>query len=894
MSSVVKSEFFRWIGAFDPLKLSDIDIKLLNLFVDHFDTLEPLTTLKGVKNRAVKLNELIQAYDASISSVIPDVIYQPTHIETFDRITEFEIGPFRGFETKTLFKFDKKYCFLFGPNGSGKSSFCEGLEYALMGGIEEAGAKKIGLDYYIKNTQLNKSDKPVAYGKKTTNSKVAIPENPRLYRFSFVEKNRIDGFARIASTAPGVQKDRIATLFGLDAFSSFVDGFTDDIDKYIPISTTKAEALQSETDKNLKDKSRLLEIEEELKENSTKLDELVDLVERDDVKNEDELLIFLSGVDGISGFIQELQTQKGEVIPIDFTLEAFESLPAMLSDIRITLDLLDKDLKSMTSLSSVVNFKDLFSAISSIGSAPDSNLLQCPACHTPITSVLVNPFENAKNELEKLESLSVLQDRILVTAETLSSEVRTTICVIKTINELGINTGFLGSPLPLLTEFIFSKIDIVNDCKSILGAELLILENLVPELNDIKKSVENYNLALSAKRNQQLTVDVELKKYNDFKTSLIELMTIVKTLTEEKNKCQKAIDEFTTVNAEILLEIAEENTKNDINKKYIASYKKLIDDLKRKRDQLPSQYSAGLSEKVKEYYNMINAHDPDFELLDSLTIPLVAGAKIEIKFKKDTQTHDALNILSEGHLKIMGLSILLAKAVHENLGFLIFDDIVNAIDDAHRDGVAELLLLHDDLKDRQHILTCHGDSFISKLEHKLGSSDADKHVNNYRFVPADSVIMRGVKIHSGDSKHNLIKANEYFSKNDLKSSAASCRGAIEILSNHLWKKLGKQLNINLQVTMRAPGGKPDLAGVVDSLIKELEKIDKEGVLLSNLKKLKAKYPWSLLNEGAHENDDRQEFERNDIFELIKLVTIIEESISVFRLSVSCADNRANS
>jgi DNA repair exonuclease SbcCD ATPase subunit len=65
------------------------------------------------------------------------------HRQKFDRITEMKIGPFRGFATNESFTFDKKYTFMYGPNGSGKSSFCEGLEYALLGGIEEADAKRI-------------------------------------------------------------------------------------------------------------------------------------------------------------------------------------------------------------------------------------------------------------------------------------------------------------------------------------------------------------------------------------------------------------------------------------------------------------------------------------------------------------------------------------------------------------------------------------------------------------------------------------------------------------------------------------------------------------------------------------------------------------------------------
>ncbi|MBU1181671.1 MAG: hypothetical protein KKF00_05795 [Proteobacteria bacterium] len=47
MSSAVKQEFFRWIGGLGSAKLTDTERKLLNLMVTHFDTLAPLTTVKG-------------------------------------------------------------------------------------------------------------------------------------------------------------------------------------------------------------------------------------------------------------------------------------------------------------------------------------------------------------------------------------------------------------------------------------------------------------------------------------------------------------------------------------------------------------------------------------------------------------------------------------------------------------------------------------------------------------------------------------------------------------------------------------------------------------------------------------------------------------------------------
>ena len=104
-----------------------------------------------------------------------------------------------------------------------------------------------------------------------------------------------------------------------------------------------------------------------------------------------------------------------------------------------------------------------------------------------------------------------------------------------------------------------------------------------------------------------------------------------------------------------------------------------------------------MESKIVDYYNVINKGDADFEMLSSLNLPFGDSNKLTITFM-DGSTSDALQVLSEGHIKILGLSILLAKAVKDNLNFIIFDDIVNAIDDEHRNGVANLIMVHEDFK----------------------------------------------------------------------------------------------------------------------------------------------------------------------------------------------------
>ncbi|MEA1899152.1 MAG: AAA family ATPase [Thermodesulfobacteriota bacterium] len=887
MTSVVKQEFLRWVVSLDHSKLTKIDRKLLNLLVTHFDTLAPLTTARGSSNRASKLNELIQKYHATLSSEFPDVSsHQSSSSEKFDQITELKIGPFRGFATNESFSFDKKYTFMYGPNGSGKSSFCDGLEYALLGGIEEAEAKRIAIADYIRNTQKGSAVLPIAYSVDASGQKISIPQNQALYRFAFVEKNRIDSFARITATTASAQKDRIATLFGLDAFSAFVDGFTDDFEKYITLVNAKAIAFEAESKKHDEKKNRVAQIGSDLLEIEKNTKSLIKEVSQIDVFTVDDLKLFLNGADGISGHIGDLQRKKTEQIPEDLKIESLDSLPLILSTISSSLKSLDTDIKHFSTLSSDVNFKELYSTIVSIGTAPGGDKSRCPACKTPIEEVAVNPFENAINELRELKSLSELQDKIAKNADTLSKDVRTAISTIDIINQQINTAGYTGNTLSRLTEFVFNNMATIESWKPRLESELSVLETQTADIETIRAAVSNHNKALSEKRDQQKSVDEELKKYQAFHTRLVSLTTTKDNFYTEKAKLKKSINDFTAANEAKIKEIEEEKLKIATNQKYAYAYKKLIKQLKLTRNQLPSKLSTGLSEKVKEYYNNINAHDPNFELLDSLTLPATPGAKIEIKFKGDTRTHDALHILSEGHIKVLGLSILLAKVVHENLGFLIFDDIVNAIDDDHRGGVAELLLSHADLKDKQHILTCHGETFINKLEHTLGTSQADKHVKSYRFFPADTIETRGVKVSIGDSKHYLLKAKESLGKNNLKDSAADCRRAVESISYQLWKKLDRRLRVNLKVTMRSPRVPPDLSTVVDSLIKELKKISGVDALIENLSELKARYPWSLLNKGVHEDDDQPEFERKDILKLLTLIQNIEENVISFKLAVS--------
>jgi hypothetical protein len=379
-------------------------------------------------------------------------------------------------------------------------------------------------------------------------------------------------------------------------------------------------------------------------------------------------------------------------------------------------------------------------------------------------------------------------------------------------------------------------------------------------------------------------IDIEIQKYQDLNKRSVELTSKKKGLSEEKKWIEKSLRAFTEANAKKIDEITTEKKLVKILTKFCDAHIWLVSNLKRYRDILPQNLSSGLCEKVVEYYNLINSHDPEFERLESLSLPSVAGDKINLRFIGEDTQKDALHVLSEGHIKVLGLSILLAKSVHEELGFLIFDDIVNAIDDDHRSGIVELLLTHPDFSEKQQIITCHGEQFINKLEHRLGASSTSKEVKRYRFYPVDAIGERGVKVSTGDAKHYLLQAKDAYEINALKDAASKCRLAIESIAETLWKKLGIEKNISLTVKMRAPGARPDLSTVVDSLIKVLKETDQESAAYVTFSSLKNKYPWSILNKGTHEQDNLPEFERTDIDSVLKLLETLEQEINKIKFA----------
>lgn len=881
MSLMVKNEFYRFIESIDCSKITAQQTKILNLLVQNFDEILPLGIASG--RRAKKISEIIQEQHSSIpTSLLKLTSADDTNGDSVSRISEIEIGPFRGFTSKEVLGFNTQYIFLYGPNGSGKSSFCEGLEYSLLGEIEEASAKRMSTSEYINNTVVNRADVPILYAG-TGELKKNVISNPSKYRFAFIEKNRIDAFARITAVVPSEQKNRIATLFGLEAFSEFVDAFTDDLNKYLPLEAVISKGFEAEKLVNDRNEQRKIEIIKEYAEVSEKVINLVEQVDDTHIIDLDSLKTYLIGADGLSGIINELQRQKAEKIDSDIPLEQLENLSKYVCEMRSSLKTIEIMMNELRDNATQMNFSELYNAVVKVEQHSKDF---CPACLTPLSDVTKNPYEVAKNEIEELKNLSRLQSETVENIKTLVRLNNDMRGCIDNINKymLLISKDFIEIIKP--NEKEFNGIKTMESWSAQLKPYLFSMENVVNKLDGYKAIICQHNLELQKKREAQTIIDAEILKYQSFENSRNEFSAILKRIEEEKSNLEKLIEEFLSKNASKVEEIESEKIRIDLLKSYGEAYNTLLITLRAYRDELPLKVSENLNDKSKEYYNIINSHDPDFEKIEMLAMPTSTGQKIKLKFVGSTKEDDALHVLSEGHLKVLGLSILLAKVNSEALPFIIFDDVVNAIDDDHRSGIAELLITHPDFKNVQQIITCHGEQFINKLEHKLGQSRSTKEVTRYRFYPADTIASKGVKLSIGSSRHYIVQAEEAINTNELKNALSKCRQAVESISETLWKKLSKHINLNLTVKVRTPGGQPDLSSVVDSLIKEIKSIDNNSELYLKLSELKSTYNWILLNKGTHEQDDLPEFDRSDVSKLVELIKIIENLVVQSNFSVT--------
>lgn len=852
--------------------------QLANLILDGFQEVQESSSASGKRGR-VLAKMIVEKGDVAQAEIDVKAESANTGDTGAVRISKLTVQHFRGFSDEQIFEFKNPYTFVYGPNGTGKSSLCEALEYGLLGSIHEAESKRIPVADYVKNVVTKKPGKHELLGDTAASKNVKLTPDANRYEFCFIEKNRIDGFARVAANTPAAQQSRLAALFGLEEFNAFATQFNESIDAYMDCVGKKGKDLeirakviagQQEVLKSLPTKAQDLEL---------KTSALIGKFP--ECKSLAEVKIYLSGEDGNGGKLKENNTEIGRLQNLKPVADPrIDSIP---SDAEALVKLFLEKAEAISFLNQYkdqLSIRDLYVAIitnkEKFGNA-------CPACASEIYAdgqlvVPQDPYLNAEAKLAQFDVARKKEERISELRHLLKqgwSEVQEKV------------TKLQGVALAI--EFVRSH-EIEEFCTGCSGAkELDSIRVFLTGVADKRELLFALKTALLAFNQSVAESQASIKKFEAENSTIsrdleeiIAITTIGATNAKSEADAKQAINKFNTDNEILIKEAEAEKPGVERNKAYSTAYatfrKKLLD----YNASLPLSLAEDLNEKTLKLYNEINKYDHQSDKLKSLMLPTAPGGKISIEFETGEKC-DALQVLSEGHIRCLGLAILLAKMMRDDLPFLIFDDVVNSIDDEHRGAIIELILNPEAIGKRQLIITTHGEDFVKRLENAVPMKSYKETVTRIDFLLP--VAAKKINVKLDTPRHYLTVASTSFEDGRVRDSLSYARKSFEELLNKLWKKIAsKDLSAQISVGMRGPG-LPDLMSLATGLHKFLDRKDvtafKDAV--PHLAEIlgqgeKNKIEWNYLNKGTHEEGQSEEFDSAVVKRMIETLIKLDEAM----------------
>ncbi|WP_156488362.1 ATP-binding protein, partial [Fictibacillus phosphorivorans] len=235
-------EYKRFLAGYQD-QFNEYEKKIASLILSQFDKVESATSARG--NRAKIIVELLHKTGDSVVDIMSESLENETSTQDILYLSNLTVENFRGFTSELKFNLNSTYTFIYGPNGTGKSSLCEALEYSLLGTIYEADNKRININQYIQNAHTKQGQSPTLLGIDTYGKEIVVMPSLSDYEFCFIERNRIEGFARVSANTPQNQQQRLSTLFGLENFNKFVSNFNDKIESYFDCVGKKGQELTS-------------------------------------------------------------------------------------------------------------------------------------------------------------------------------------------------------------------------------------------------------------------------------------------------------------------------------------------------------------------------------------------------------------------------------------------------------------------------------------------------------------------------------------------------------------------------------------------------------------------------------------------------------------------------
>ncbi|TPG10052.1 hypothetical protein EAH88_06695 [Rhodanobacter glycinis] len=861
--SAVHEEYGRFLQWLRGVEGADDAKRIAKIVHANLDALIPTVSNGG--QRATSLTPMLRRDLSATLDVIEAAAENATVTQLpWARLKRLSVGPFRGFRREEQFDLSSNIVLFQGPNGSGKSSLCEAIEWTLLGYVEEATAKRIdSLDGYFNNIHEGQHVRPQLWSVGGADG-VPVAPNPELLRFAIIEKNRIEGFARLAARTPAQAGTLIASLFGLDSFNTFVGNFTSTLDNQLRLSTPKQDLLTL--------KRAALEAARQKVEGDAAAKTAFDVEQASIAEGFEEGLTFAQlldrlGMHGQDGRLQQVHAALQEQIPAQ-SGQAVTALVALRKGLRMKLGELAECRTRLEQRAGQVSFLALYRSVQALQAEnPDT----CPACETPLANVVRNPFERAAEGLGLLQDLAALEAnkaRFQQECRQLSTQLHTKVLALHAYEPF--DSPILAplvawmdqeEPVPAWTEGLLTK---------------AVWQALLGKVRGLEES----DAGIRERQSRLAALAEEGRLLEEVKASVDELRVRQHLHTQQVVEEQAKIDGFDAANAELIAEVAVEATARHLEIRIQEGYENFLELIKRYRDGLPEGLLADLNETTKDLYNHFNVGDHADDLLTGLKLPSRGGDRIEVAFGGTPAIfRDALSVLSEGHLRCLGLAILLAKNIKLGLPLVVFDDAVNAIDHDHRKGIRDTLFGDDRLRAKQMIITCHSNEFINQVQNGLAQGVSTLYILKHHTGDHQPRVI------NGSDRHYLRRAIERLENGDERQALASSRQALENLTAKTWRSLtNRDQDLGqINLLLRGPGGEPELRNIVDGLFKAITKgIEQDRLSGDAWVQRKEAFnellavPWRYLNKGTHDGDG-EDFE----------IAIVEQIVTAIgRLSAS--------
>lgn len=859
-------KFLGWLAQENALATPDVR-RIANIIDVNFATIHATTS--AAKSRSLTLsNLLLKELPITSEELVAVSNNAETKTFTWTRLNHITVGPFRGFRRPEPFELDHRVVLFYGPNGSGKTSLCEAIEHALLGSVDEAKVNRIG-DDYLMNLHDKAVDRPTLMVRMTGEQPTQVSPDADLYQFCFIEKNRIDAFSRIASRTPSQRKDLIASLFGIEDFSDFVGHFNDIsvMERQLQPPTIKSEQLLLARAANITDlttvKSELEMLAHRSEEENKAANEYNESLSYQDI-------LALIGTSEVPGRLKQLKDTLLAPTPtlMGVTLQAVQEQFQIAERSYDEAKYLEKKRKERAT---DISYKDLYSAVQKLKTL---DLDTCPACDTSLGNTTKNPFDKADSALKALNELVELEEKIAATEkkiEEASAVLLSTLQAISRHSDKTQSTVYLA-----LNDISASSGDRWWEpwILELKDGSVILSVDLVQDVENIETRDSNIRQAAS-QRNSDIA---ELEKLTDLNLITNELNLKRHQITEEISLAKTRIGKFEIENRDLIKDAADETLQVANTQRILRAYESFRTLIKRYCAALPGYLVSDLNTVVLDLYNNFNQDDPDEDLLAQIKLPATENERIEISFKTDPEKlFDALHVLSEGHIRCLGLAILLGKNIQQGAPLVIFDDAVNAIDHEHRRGIRETLFRHPALEEKQLLITCHSDDFITSIQNLLPRHQP---AQLYVLRPSDGARHPSILRRTG-SRHYLEQAHVAFEEGRIAACLQHCRQALELLNLKIWNWLSSHGLGTLTLQLNSASASPGSRNITDALRKNIENptfmpLEKEA-LLAGLRTLTGipagNLVWKHLNKGTHVEGDRDDFELNYV--KLALVTLSE-------------------